>query len=149
MAGQYVSYNSCTLAVDTAWGDVYLEGYRKGLYTQLFFIFFIYFITQVLHAFRYKNSQVNPNSVRQSLAAIRISQVRASQCTTFLTQNPQKKIPGLTSHGTNEDGTDISLLSFLPILLPWAWLFCLVLWQVLWSLPIFIFCALLFMLSAK
>ena len=81
MASDYVFYNGCTLAKNNAWNRTYLEGNRKALITELFFIFFFYFITQCLHAFIYKNSQDNPNSVRQSMMAVRISQVRASQGT--------------------------------------------------------------------
>ena len=78
MGVQYVFDNGCTLAKNNAWDNVYLEGNRKALITELFFVFFFYFITQVLHAFMYKNNQSNPNSARQSLMAVRITQVRAT-----------------------------------------------------------------------
>lgn len=32
MGRDYVFVNSCILAVNTAWNDVDLEGFRKGLY---------------------------------------------------------------------------------------------------------------------
>ena len=81
MAYDYVFNNYCTLAKNNAWDRTYLEGNRKALITELFFVFFFYFITQCLHAFMYKNNQANPNSVRQSMMAVRITQVRASQGT--------------------------------------------------------------------
>ena len=78
MGWDYVMNNGCTLAKNNAWDNTYLEGNRKALITELFFVFLLYFITQCLHAFRYKNNQANPNSLRQSLMAVRISQLRAS-----------------------------------------------------------------------
>ena len=109
MAWDYVFNNGCTLAKNSGWYNTDLEANRKALYTELFFLFFIYFITQVLHAFRYKNTQSNPNSVRQSLMVTRISQVRASQGTCKLMQ--LKKTLAQNSHGTKNAGTETSPLS--------------------------------------
>jgi hypothetical protein len=50
--------NYCSLDVNIAWG-VSLETRRKLLYTEIFFIFFVYFTSQVLHAFRYKNAPIS------------------------------------------------------------------------------------------
>lgn len=60
MGGDYVFYNSCTLNVNRAWNDVDLEGFRKGLYAEIFLIFFTHFILQILHAFRYRKSKAKP-----------------------------------------------------------------------------------------
>lgn len=77
MTVDYVTNNACILAVNKAWGGVNLEGNRKGLYTELFFMFFIYFISQVLHAFKYKNSTMSRRSVQHSLIPARISELNA------------------------------------------------------------------------
>lgn len=55
MTKAYVFNNPCVLAVNTAWNNVHLEGYRKGLYTEIFLMFIVYFASQVLHAFKFKN----------------------------------------------------------------------------------------------
>ena len=47
--------NDCTLNINQAFVYTDLEGNRKGLYTELFFVFFIHFILQLLHTFRYKS----------------------------------------------------------------------------------------------
>lgn len=94
MTWAYVSNNPCTLAVDYAWGGTYLEGNRKGLYTEIFFMFMVYFLSQVLHAFRYKNSAANRSSVQHALIPARISEMNEQGNSKAMHKIDQEKIEG-------------------------------------------------------
>ncbi len=55
MTKSYIE-NACALNKNEAFdGTEDLEGFRKGLVTELFLLFFVYFISQMVHTFRYKN----------------------------------------------------------------------------------------------
>ncbi len=64
MAG-YWTTNTCAMSTNTVFTSFDAQGMRKGLYTELFFLFFVYFISQALHAFFYKNSSSNQLSSSQ------------------------------------------------------------------------------------
>ncbi len=48
--------NPCALTTNTVFNNWNAQGYRKALYTELFFLFFIYFISQLIQSVVYKTS---------------------------------------------------------------------------------------------
>jgi hypothetical protein len=97
-----------------------LRTLRKVLYTEIFFMFFVYFVSQVLHAFRYKNSVANRNSVQHSLIPARISTVNENEQTgnIDLTQSVRRMCDPIC-HGTKKDGIAILPFCLLPTQLGW------------------------------
>lgn len=59
---KYWTQNSCSINQNTIFKDWNAQGYRKGLYTELFFLFLVYFISQVLQSIVY-NHQHRRNNV--------------------------------------------------------------------------------------
>jgi len=53
---KYWTTNSCALSKNKIFDDWDAQGYRKGLYTELFFLFLIYFISQLMQSLFYKNT---------------------------------------------------------------------------------------------
>jgi hypothetical protein len=59
--------NACAINQNSVFNNQDAQGFRKALYTELFLIFFMYFISQSLHAFVYKNTAQKPQEVRSSI----------------------------------------------------------------------------------
>ena len=60
----YWTTNACALNQNTVFTNWDAQGIRKGLYTELFLVFLVYFISQSMHAFVYKNTAQKPAEVR-------------------------------------------------------------------------------------
>ena len=60
----YWTTNACALNQNTAFTNWDAQGIRKGLYTELFLVFLVYFISQSMHAFVYKNTAQKLAEVR-------------------------------------------------------------------------------------
>lgn len=62
---KYWTLNLCAINQNTIFSNWNAQGYRKGLYTELFFLFFVYFISQVLQSLLYKQHQRKMNTAQQ------------------------------------------------------------------------------------
>ena len=61
--------NICAFTYNDAFSGTNIQGYRKGLFVELFAMFFIYFLSQILHTFRYKSAQSQQEPQQQPLRA--------------------------------------------------------------------------------
>lgn len=89
---KYWTTNSCSINQNSLQGwDA--QGIRKGLYSELFLLFFIYFISQLLHSLFYKTSTQSANELRQPISEGMIKLTKE-------TKQQKNNCPGIKKSGT-------------------------------------------------